>query len=102
MTFLRHAVDNGFSRAYLLVVAAVEGWLFLGRATSPAPSSNSLWQVLPALPTSWAGALAVVGLGGERGPYWWLFPVSIGVGAVLNAAVIGTLVQARRTPRPPT
>ena len=102
MTFLRRAVDNYLSRAYLLAVAAVEGWLFVMRGLNSGPSSNSIWQILPAAPTSWAGALAVVGLGGETGPYWWLFPASIVAGAVLNAAVIGILVHARRSTRPRT
>jgi glycerol uptake facilitator-like aquaporin len=57
---------------------------------------------LPAVPISLVGALAVAGLGGATGHYWWLFPVSIVVGAVLNAAVFGTLVQSRRTSRPRT
>lgn len=102
MTFLRRAVNNGFARAYLLAVAAVEGWVLLVDAMDSSPSSAGVWLALPALPTSLVGALAVASLGGNTGSYWWLFPVSIVAGAVLNAAVIGTLVQARRSARPRT
>jgi hypothetical protein len=96
MTFLRRAVDNPVSRAYLLAVAAIESWVLFTQLMSSGPSSD-VGLALPAVPISLIGAFAVASLGGATGPYWWLFPVSIVIGAVLNAAVIGTLVQARRS-----
>jgi hypothetical protein len=44
----------------------------------------------------------VASLGRHTGAYWWLFPVSVVAGAVVNAAVIGMLVHARHPSRPRT
>jgi hypothetical protein len=102
MTLLRRAVDNRFSRAYLLAVAAIAGWALLLDAMSSGPGYPDVWLALPTLPTSLVGALAVASLGGHAGAYWWLFPVSVVAGAVVNAAVIGMLVHARHPSRPRT
>ena len=99
MTFLRRAFDNWFSRAYLLTAAAVTGMMLIDDSLTSRPSPPLIWLALPTMPTSLVSALAMVRLGGDTGPYWWVFPVGIVTGAVLNAAVIGSLLQARRSSR---
>ncbi|MBP0459864.1 SCO4225 family membrane protein [Streptomyces montanisoli] len=86
---LAAAVDNWFSRCYLIVMAAVLVWVAIDTLFVPHADASmaGVWPFFLTAPTSLL-LLAVPGLDG------WGLLAGMAVAAVVNATLLGLLVRA--------
>jgi hypothetical protein len=91
---LRFAFDNWLSRAYLLGVVAVAGWVFWTLSRNPDTNFAAVWLIFVTLPFSFLG---VWGAGTAVGEV--LFFAAIVLGALVNAMALGSLVALVRRGR---
>ncbi|MER6953720.1 MULTISPECIES: SCO4225 family membrane protein [unclassified Streptomyces] len=89
MTRLRHVLGSVFALGYLAICAVLLGWAFVVSVVDD--SGESMAGVVPLLATAPASLLLL-----PFGDHYAMFVVTVVVGALVNATVIGWCARALR------